>query len=207
MSSAASAALIHKVVDAAGHVAVAVDAVAHAKEQANQHQPNRSAPGKQGDDGDQDGDVEDDRIAARGDKLGVQAQAEELFEVLPHAVHLLGEVGLFARLLVGGLRGDHLGRGLIDWRGLGGGVRRRGLGLALRLEPNDGIQDVAVGGVERGLGIGVAHVALGADGFNFFEVVHDLSFRSMGATPGDLPGRERCVRRPAWRRPALGRTL
>jgi len=101
--------VIHKVVDAAGHVAVAVDAVAHAKEQANQHQPNRSAPGKQGDDGDQDGDVEDDRIAARGDKLGVQAQAEELFEVLPYAVHLLGEVGLFARLLVGGLRGDHLG--------------------------------------------------------------------------------------------------
>ncbi len=117
--------------------------------------------------GNQDGDVEDDRIAARGDKLGVQAQAEELFEVLPYAVHLLGEVGLFARLLVGGLRGDHLGRGLIDWRGLGGGVRRRGLRLALRLEPNDGVQHVAVGGVERGLGIGVAHVALGADSFNF----------------------------------------
>ena len=58
----------------------------------------------------------------------------------------------------------------------------------MRLEPNDGIQHVAVGGVERGLGIGVAHVALGADGFNFFEVVHDLSFRSMGATPGDCPG-------------------
>ena len=54
-------------------------------------------------------------------------------------------------------------------------------------------------GVERGLGVGVAHVALGADGFNFFEVVHDLSFRSMGATSGDLPGRERCVRRPALR--------
>ena len=30
----------------------------------------------------------------RGDKLGVQARAEELFEVLPHAVHLLREVGL-----------------------------------------------------------------------------------------------------------------
>ena len=122
-------------------------------------------------------------------------------------IHLLGEIGLFARLFVGGLRGDHLGRGLIDRLGLGGDVRRRGLGLALRLEPNDGIQNVAVGGVERCLGIGVAHVALGADGFNFFEVVHDLSFRSMGATPGDLPGRERCVRRPALRRSALGRTL
>ena len=61
-------------------------------------------------------------------------------------------------------------------------MRRRGLRLALRLEPNDGVQNVAVGGVERGLGIGVAHVALGADGFNFFEVVHDLSFRSMGAS-------------------------
>ena len=109
-------------------------------------------------------------------------------------------------MLVYGLM-DHLGRGLIDWRGLGGGMRRCGLGLALRLKPNDGIQNVAVGGVERGLGIGVAHVALGADGFNFFEVVHDLSFRSMGATPGDLPGLERCVRRSALRRPALGRTL
>ena len=199
--------VIHKVVDAAGHVAVAVDAVAHAKEQANQHQPYRGAPGKQRDDGDQDGNVEDDRIAARGDKLGVQTQAEELFEVLPHAVHLLGEVGLFARLFVDGLRGDHLGRGLVDRRGLGGGVRRCGLRLALRLEPNDGVQNVAVGSVERRLGVGVAHIALGADGFNFFEVVHDLSLRSMGATPGDLPGRERSVRRPVWRRPALVRTL
>ena len=86
-------------------------------------------------------------------------------------------------------------------------MRRCGLGLALRLKPNDGIQNVAVGGVERSLGIGVAHVALGADGFNFFEVVHDPSFRSMGATPGNLLGRERCVRRSALRRPALGRTL
>ena len=86
-------------------------------------------------------------------------------------------------------------------------MRRRGLGLALRLEPNDGIQNVAVGSVERRLGIGVTHVTLGADGFNFFEVVHDLSFRSMGATPGNLLGRERCVRRFALRRPALGRTL
>ena len=67
--------VIHQVVDAAGHVAVAIDAVTHAKEQTDQHQPYRGAPGKQGDDGNQDGDVEDDRIAARGDKLGVLAQS------------------------------------------------------------------------------------------------------------------------------------
>ena len=44
--------VIHKVVDAAGYVAVAIDAVTHAKEQANQHQPYRGAPGKQRNDGD-----------------------------------------------------------------------------------------------------------------------------------------------------------
>lgn len=87
--------VIHKVVDTAGHIAVAVDAVAHAKEQAKQHQPYRGAPGKQGDDGDQDGNVEDDRIAARGDKLGVQAQAEELLRY-SHTLSIFLEKSVFS---------------------------------------------------------------------------------------------------------------